>query len=396
MIIVELFDANALDNVAAQYFYPQAQLLFFGDPQVMTEERMHNVRQLCLAIRAPQLPEFHFIPSYTDHTGADRLVNINYIIESMEDVVHSHPDQDFYVDITGGTETELVCMGMLAGRQNLPVFRLDIGACRPLVLAGSLPQPTAAPLMRVRDMATLYGGSFLYSEDERRPLTRADRAMVVALWKNCRRRPGYLGQVARCANSLAAGTRDLHVVAHRSPESWESVILQDMLGLGLIRDLKFALQGLRYDYVSDFAKALMTRAGLALELFTYMAAQEAGIYEDCHQSVNLDWAEDAVPSGRKPDDTRNEVDVILMRGLTPVFISCKSGDVKKEALYELDVVARHFGGKYAVKVLACNRLSGLRAAEASLRSRAQEMGITIIDKVNEMSLQDYAQVLARL
>lgn len=395
MIIVELFDANALDNVAAQYFYPQAQLLFFGDPQVMTEERMHNVRQVCLAIRSAQMPEFHFIPTSLNQ-AADRQIPLHCTIESMEDALHSHPNQDIYVDITGGTETELVCMGMLAGRQNLPVFRLDIGACHPVALAGSLPEPTASPLMRVRDMATLYGGSFLYSEDERWPLTRANRRLVLDLWQNCRRRPGYLGQVARCANGLAAGVHELHVVAHRPAESWEKVILQDMLALGLIRDLKFSLQGVRYDYVDDFAKALMTRAGLALELFTYMAAQEAGIYRDCHQSVNLDWDSDAVLSGRSAENTRNEVDVILMRGLTPVFISCKSGDVKKEALYELDVVARHFGGKYAVKVLACNRLSGLRSAECSLRSRADEMGITIIDKVNEMNLQEYASALRRL
>ena len=44
-----------------------------------------------------------------------------------------------------------------------------------------------------------------------------------------------------------------------------------------------------------------------------------------------------------------------LKGLIPIFISCKSGKMTEKntlhALYELDTVANRFGGKYAKKVL---------------------------------------------
>ena len=46
-----------------------------------------------------------------------------------------------------------------------------------------------------------------------------------------------------------------------------------------------------------------------------------------------------------------------MRGLRPIFISCKNGSFLPEELYKLSAVAKHFGGEYAKKVLVTNYLS---------------------------------------
>ena len=50
----------------------------------------------------------------------------------------------------------------------------------------------------------------------------------------------------------------------------------------------------------------------------------------------------AVP---RPQETKNEIDVMLMRGVVPVFVSCKNGAVKMDELYKLDTVAQRFGGR---------------------------------------------------
>lgn len=55
-------------------------------------------------------------------------------------------------------------------------------------------------------------------------------------------------------------------------------------------------------------------------------------------------------------DTENEIDVVLMKGLTLIFISCKNGQVDDDELYKLESVTNRFGGLYAKKVLIATYL----------------------------------------
>ena len=66
-----------------------------------------------------------------------------------------------------------------------------------------------------------------------------------------------------------------------------------------------------------------------------------------------------------------------VNGNIPTFISCKSGRMEAHqtlyALYELDTVAKRFGGKYAKKVLVSAKALGEvymeRAAEMNIEVR---------------------------
>ena len=73
----------------------------------------------------------------------------------------------------------------------------------------------------------------------------------------------------------------------------------------------------------------------------------------------------------------NEIDVLVLKGTIPTFISCKSGILNSKtalrALYELDVVASRFGGKYAKKVLVTTEEIG-----PIYQDRAAEMGIELV------------------
>ena len=72
-------------------------------------------------------------------------------------------------------------------------------------------------------------------------------------------------------------------------------------------------------------------------------------------------------------DVMNEIDVLLLEGYVPVFISCKNGKINQMPLYELDAVASRFGGKYVKKQLAITQPT----SRAHL-NRAKEMGIEVI------------------
>ena len=70
----------------------------------------------------------------------------------------------------------------------------------------------------------------------------------------------------------------------------------------------------------------------------------------------------------------NELDVMCTRGVTPVFISCKTCDVKTEALNELAILRDRFGGKMARAAIVTAERGG-----GAMRNRASELGIMVID-----------------
>ena len=62
------------------------------------------------------------------------------------------------------------------------------------------------------------------------------------------------------------------------------------------------------------------------------------------------------------------------RGVTPVFISCKTCDVRTEALNELAILCNRFGG-----VMARSAIVTAERGSSGMRNRAAELGIMVID-----------------
>jgi len=99
-------------------------------------------------------------------------------------------------------------------------------------------------------------------------------------------------------------------------------------------------------------------------------------------------------------DTKNEIDVMLMQGVLPYFISCKNGDVKSDELYKLHTVAGRFGNRYARRILVStiyfdreDRSYDGDLATKYLSERAKDMHITLINKVHRMSDREFFHAL---
>ena len=92
----------------------------------------------------------------------------------------------------------------------------------------------------------------------------------------------------------------------------------------------------------------------------------------------------------------NEIDVILMKNVCPIFISCKNGKVGGLALHELETVSRKFGGKYARKALIIGPALDQTTGTMYFRQRARDMHIWIIDDVFRMSDEQLLSHLKRI
>ena len=87
--------------------------------------------------------------------------------------------------------------------------------------------------------------------------------------------------------------------------------------------------------------------------------------------------------------------VIAVIGVVPVFISCKNGDVKKEALYELETVANRFGGKYAKKIIMVGALNDFDDSTKFLLERAKDMDISVIETERIKSHTELSDIILK-
>ena len=81
----------------------------------------------------------------------------------------------------------------------------------------------------------------------------------------------------------------------------------------------------------------------------YLLALESQLFDECMIGGEIDW------NGIFPeaDNVQNEIDVILRKGRSITFISCKMTDLSVEAINELEVYANHFAGESCLKLIVC-------------------------------------------
>ena len=106
-----------------------------------------------------------------------------------------------------------------------------------------------------------------------------------------------------------------------------------------------------------------------LELFVYKACVETRLFDDVRLSAIVDWE-----ANEQQSAVTNELDVLATRGISPVFISCKTCEVRTEALNELAILRDRFGGKTAKAAVVTAERGG-----GAMRRRAAELGIRVID-----------------
>jgi len=175
-------------------------------------------------------------------------------------------------------------------------------------------------------------------------------------------------------------------------------LLEELNQAGLVCDLMMDRDSVYYEYKNTFVKRCLANSGDALEMKCYCEALELTekgkqYFNDCCVGVTIDW--DGVIHSKDENwkDTTNEIDLILMKGLIPVFVSCKNGKIGEEELYKLHTVAEKFGGKYAKKMLIATKLERDNyVAKKAYMQRAEDMGIVIIPNAGELTKDDWKRV----
>ena len=409
MTVVELFDKSAVENVISCLTFRPDKLIYLGDRKFMERES----RGLC------KLLEKRFPDTRVEFRGVIQS-DLDNILSVLTEVLEENPDCTF--DITGGDDLLIFAMGILFREyrdRELPVHRFNVrtGRVTDYDADGQFTMKES-PALSVEDTITLHGGMVVSGKTEASWIfDEGFRADLASLWEVCRRdcaRWNTQASVLASLYNLRQAEEDpllVRVDLNAAESAWGQNradrefdgFLAELCKAGMLLDCRYEAPMLTYRYKSGQVKRCLEKAGNLLELLTCVTAKNlktargAPRFSDAMTGVTIDWDGEHHVRGSGETDTENEIDVILMKGLVPVFISCKNGSVGEDELYKLHTVALRFGGKYVRKVLVGTTLGRMPAnsREHFLR-RAKEMNIEVLADLQLLDAEGFARALSKL
>lgn len=379
MTIIEFFDKDAIENVVSTLLCDPDRVVFIGN----NYKRMNRAKA-----RYQQVAEKYGRKAEFVVRGLERN-DLWKIVETLEDVVNKYGDCT--VDLSGGEELYLVAAGIVFqrlpgklqlhrfNRNNETFYDCDADGC-------ILHQQKLA--LSVEDNITLYGGRIIYEDDvfpgtRKWDLNPEFRNDVDVMWRLCTEHTKvWNALLTKASNKGKEDPLQVHIDIVRycmqegTGEATIPPLFEELEKEGLIRHLRVDNYDLHFRCKDEQVLRCLTTAGLVLELKTTILLDDTGLYNSIMTGVRLDW------DGRNAENNvENEIDVLAMRGLIPVFVSCKNGtEVDVDELYKLGTVAEHFGGKNARKVLVASY-----QLNEDFNRRAHEMQIRVIDGVRTLS-----------
>ena len=366
--LIELYDERPLENVLSTEVFRPERTVFICPPEVAADQQLQNKLREYFRHRGIRHECIFFGVSLLDAQAVER---------KLREVVDRYPD--CALDIAGGTDATLFASGLLCGQREIPVFtysrkRNTFFNIRGADFANDLPCQVK---LSVEDCFLMAGGSMRMGRVDNAVLSNYLSIIepMFSLYLRHRRDwpriVTYIQRVSQQEDGLCAQGGYTVKGEHGGRVSAPEAALNDMAKIDLIHDLRIdPEQGVAFTFADAQIRAWLRDVGSALELYVYKACLDLGVFSDVRTSAVVDWL------GEKPgkDSVTNELDVMATDGVSPVFISCKTCDVKTEALNELAILRDRFGGQMArAAIVTAER------GRSPMRHRAMELGIDVID-----------------
>ncbi len=375
--LIELYDERPLENVlGVEMFHPE-KVLYLCPDQIASNHLIHENLRLYFKRRGLR-SELVFLKANIYDTDA--------LLALLQNTIARYPD--CALDITGGTDAMLFAAGLLCAEVQIPVFTYSRKMNRfynikNAPFADKLPCDVS---FTVEDCFMMAGGSMRAGRVDNDSLDSylCDIDPFFSLYMRYRRQwvkaIGYIQRVSACDPD---GNYSLEVLGKYSVKgerasiiSAPENILLELEEIGFISSLRIVPDdSVQFRFRDGQIRAWLRDVGSVLELKVYKSCLDTKLFQDVRISAVVDWE-----GPEKVNSVSNELDVMCTKGVTPIFISCKTCDVRTEALNELAVLRDRFGGKIAKAAIVTAERGG-----AAMRNRAAELNISVID-LNDLTM----------
>ena len=366
--LIELYDERPIENVLATETFRPEETVIICPPEVDANRALKRSLEKYFAHRNCPV-KLTFLPT--------SLLDSQKIGKRLLQVLETH--DDCAIDIAGGTDAALFAAGSVAG--DTPVFtysrkknaffdiknaafardlpcsvRLDAESC--FLMAGGTLLKGRADNSRLREYLPAVEKLFRVFSRFRREWQR----QISYVQRVSSSEPGVLSV---CAPRTAKAD---HGTVTANPQLFEALAEE-----GLILDLEIERDEIRFEFPDETIRFWLRDIGSVLELQVYRACLAAECFDDVVLSAVVNWEGGA----SQRDGVTNEIDVMAVRGVQPVFISCKTSEIKTEALNELAILRDRFGGKGSRAIIVTS--STVSDEDSPMRRRADELNIEVIE-----------------
>ena len=369
--LIELYDERAIENILAPDMFRPQRIIYLC-PKELAQDRNRQEKLKTFFLRRGWEPELIFVE--TSLFKADR------ILRQMLTIGEKYPN--CALDVTGGSDAALFAAGMFAAQTGAPAFTYSRKKNRFYDISGAAFADNLDCTLSysVEDFFLMAGGTLLPGRVNNAILSKYlnDFDPFFACFLRFRRDwPDIISYIQKVSPAEYGQTPPLSIQGkytvkgeHGSRNSANQAALEEFARIGFIQDLKIVSgESVSFRFRDTNTRSWLRDVGSVLELHAYKACIDAGIFNDVISSAVVRW-----------DDTlghasvSNEIDVMAARGVVPLFLSCKTSDIKTEALNELAILRDRFGGKGAKAAIVTTE-----PCNAAARHRAAQLEIAVID-----------------
>ena len=411
MTIIEFFDReSSVENIAGALLCSPDKVIFIGDSGKRMRKSIENYK----AVTCGRGLDIDF-----SYRGVGKN-NLNSIVSVLEEIIADN--SDCVIDLSGGEDLFLVAVGIVFEKYGDKIKLHRFNIINNSIIdcdADGYPCLSSPMELSVDEDVRIYGGRVIYADE--RPNATYEwnfdsefKNDVKAMWSVCKKDAtlwnsqinvlGKLGNNYLNIDTLRFSLKRDKIKAETEAKKDKFVFVPEIFealeSAGVIRNLETDNNNLKFNYKNEQVLKCLTKAGQLLELVIAVTAMEirdennSALYKDVKTGVCIDW--DGITRTDSRIEVENEMDVILMKGMIPVFISCKNGFVRSDELYKLSVVSERFGGRFVKKILIASELDKLGVSAEYLRARAKDMGIRIVEDVDKMSDEKLKKVIGSL
>ncbi|MBO7663827.1 MAG: DUF1887 family protein [Clostridia bacterium] len=369
--LIELYDPSPINNVLSSLMFQPKEMILLCPPESAEDrEFRRSLRAFFQYMNCPVRVTFVSV-SLLDARSTERVLG---------EILASH--NDCAIDISGGTDASLFAAGACSGDTAVFTYSRKRNAFYEIKNASFARSLPCTVRLDVAGCLKMAGGTLLPGREDhtllRDRLEEIDRLFrVYSLYRRI-----WNGQISFIQKISSAESGDLEADGPLRKKAGNKMVQADpdlfreLAEENLIQDLQILEDRISFRFPDETVRFWLRDIGAVLELQVFRACHLAGCFDDVVLSAVVNWQGGAIHH----DSVTNEIDVMAVQGISPVFISCKTCEVHTEALNELAILRDRFGGKYARALLVTSGMA--TKTRANMRMRAVKLGIELVEWEN--------------
>ena len=358
-LLVELFDHHTIEkNVYQTFICDCDEVLFFSLKKITEEERL-SLKHFLLD-QVSHVKQVHFRQISLDKITDD----LNLFLTNYDSVT---------LDVFGGDSILAIFLYQYGLEKQLPIVAIDIeqGKQFKWKMGKVEKEELVIPDLTIEQLMALRGGKLIKSKQPKYSPKQMITIKKLANYAILNPEQWYqITQFFALAKTIDFHAETVKVLESNGKRySYPESMIPLLTEANLIHIDEESSEHISYTFSSSEAQLLCRTKGHILELYLYLLAIESEYFDECMIGAEIDW------NGIFPevDNVQNEIDVVLRKGQSIIFISCKMTDLSVEAINELEVYANHFAGETCLKLIVC---SG--KINPVYNHRCQEYGVLVI------------------